>query len=152
MIELETNYTIDTSTAFVSAKPISENLERLLAIEIITIDHRKRLMNDIFRHKNCVCCSPRFLSLRVQCELSRNLVKLLSYKLELKRLSVEALHMAVFLFYGLFKLLLKVLAYNVNDLAESSLYCVINRIIDNSLAIRTETVHLLESAIAAAHT
>ena len=79
-------------------------------------------------------CAPRLLSVRVQSEPGRNLCQFLSHELELKRLSVNAFHIAVLLLDKLLHLLLEVLADDVHDLSESGLYGIIYRIIDDGFS------------------
>ena len=95
--------------------------------------------------------SPRFLALRVEGEAFRNLVEFLSHKLEFERGAVNTFHVAVFLFDNLLHLSFEVFSYDIDNLSETCLNSIINRVIDDGFTIWTEAVHLFESAIAAAH-
>ena len=98
-----------------------------------------------------MCCAPWLLPFRIHCETLRNLVELLGYELKLERLSVNALHIAVFLADRLLELLPEILPDDVYDLAEACLHSIVNGIVNDCFTIRTETVHLFQSAVAAAH-
>ena len=71
-------------------------------------------------------CSPWLLTLRIEGELSRNLVELLSHELEFERLAVHAFHIAVLLLHHLLHLLPEILTYNIYDLSESGLDSIID--------------------------
>ena len=96
-------------------------------------------------------CSPWLLALRVESELRRDLEEFLGYKLEFKRLSVNAFYIAVLCLDHLFHLLLEVFANDIYYFTEAGLNCVIDRIVDDSLSVWTESVHLFQSTVAASH-
>ena len=96
--------------------------------------------------------APRLLALRVEGEPLRNLVELLGDEDELQRRAVNTLYIAVLLLDSLLENIQKILPDYIDNLAETGLNGVINRIVDYGFIVGTEPVHLLESAVAAAHT
>ena len=70
---------------------------------------------------------------------------------ELEGLPDDGLDTGVLGLDGLFHIGLEGLADDVDDLAEAGFHGVVDGIVDNGLTVGAEAVHLLESAVAAAH-
>ena len=134
------------------AAPVCGNAERVPAIEVVAVDYHERFVDHVLCHQNCVGCAPRLLPFRVEFESFRNLVEFLGDEYKLERAAVNAFHLAVFLLYRLAELLEEILSDNIDHFAEARLDCVINRVVDDSLPGRAESVHLFEAAVTAAHT
>ena len=133
------------------SEPFSEDAERLFSVVVVTVDDCKRFLDDVFCHKDCVCCTPRFYPLRIHFVSLWNLVEFLCHDLKFERFTVRADKMTVFFFNDLFKISLEILSDDINHFSESCLNGIVNGIIYDGFSVRTEAVHLLESSVAAAH-
>ncbi len=108
-------------------------------------------MNDVLGHKHGVVGPPRLHALGIEGESCRNLVEFLNHEVELERRAVEAFHVAVPFRDVFLEVLKEIFPDDIHDLSESGLHGVIDRIVDDCLAVRAESVHLLKSAVTAAH-
>ena len=108
-------------------------------------------MDDVLRHQDGVGGAPGLYALGVQGEPGRNLVQLLGDEAELEGLSVDGFHAGVAGLDVLFHVGLEVFPDDVDDLAETGFHGVVDGIVDDGLSVGAEAVHLLESAVAAAH-
>ena len=107
-------------------EPVAEDLEGLLAVVVVTVDHGERLVDYIFCHQHGVGGSPRLLPLRIEFELRRDLVQFLDHEIELKRSAVRAGDAAVLILHGLLELLAEIFPDDVHDLAEAG----VDRVVD----------------------
>ncbi len=151
VVKLEAHYAAYSFRVFMCLKPVGNGLERIFSVEVVAIDDCEWLVYDIFCHEHGVSRPPRFLSFRVQRVFGWNLVELLNHEIELQRGAVRAFHARVFLPHCFFELILEILPDYVDNLSESSINCIEDRVIDDSLSARAEAVHLFQSAVTAAH-
>ena len=152
VVQLEAHDGIDALRVLVGKAPVGRDAEGLLAIVVVAVDHEEGLVDDLGGHQHGVGGTPGFLALGVERqEAGGNLVQLLGHEDELQRGAVRALDVAVFARDGLLELLEEILADDVNDFAETGLHGVVDGIVNDGFAVRTDAVHLLESAVAAAH-
>ena len=95
--------------------------------------------------------APGFLALGIEGEFRGDLVQFLSHEDELQRSTVDAFDIGILFGYQGLHVLEEVFADYVHNLSEAGLYGIVYGIIDNGFTGGAEAVHLLESAIAAAH-
>ena len=131
--------------------PVSQNFERLLAVKIVPVDDGKRLLDYLCGHEHGVGCAPGLYTLLRHGEGSGNLVQFLRYEDKLERLPVHGFYSGIFFLNRRFHLIFERLADNVHHFAKTGLHGVVNAIINNGFSVRAQAVHLLEAAIAAAH-
>ena len=136
----------------VGAAPVGQNLERFLAIEIVPVDDGERLPDDIGGHEHGVGGAPGFYTLGIQGETGGNLGEFLGDENELQRCPVHGFHAFVFLLHVGFHLVLERLADNIDHLAETGGYGVVDGIINNGLSVGAQAIHLFQATITAAHT
>ncbi len=151
MVQFKSDNGVDSLAAGVLPAPLCSYLERLPAIEIISVYHQERLLDHVLGHKDSMRRAPRLLPLGVEAEPGRNLAELLGDEHELERSPVTAFDIAVFLLDALLEGFEEILAYHIYDFPESGVHCVIDGIVDDCLSVRAEAVHLLEPAVSAAH-
>ena len=120
-----------------SAAPVARDAEGVASVEVVTVDDHERLVNDLPGHQDCVRGTPRFLPVRAEGKAFRNLVEFLGYEHKLERSAVQTLHVAVFAGYGLLELCKEILPDDVNDLAESGIYRIIDRIVNYRFFVRS---------------
>ena len=83
--------------------------------------------------------------------MTSDLVQLLGDEDELEGFSVDGLDTGVLGLDGLLHIGLEGLADDIDDLAEAGFHGVVDGIVDDGFSVGAEAVHLLESAVAAAH-
>ena len=133
------------------AAPVSQDLERLLAVEIVSVDDGERLVDDVFGHKEGVGGTPGLDTVFRHLEGGGNLVQFLGDEVELDGFSVRSLDAAVFLLDMRLHVFLEELTDNIDHLAEAGCDGVVDGIVDDGLSVRAQAVHLFETAITAAH-
>ena len=115
------------------------------AVEVVGIDYGEWLVDGLCCHHHCVVCAPRLNATLGECEALGEVVELLEYILHLN-LVAEALGVE-----HLLKICLEGVADYEYHLAEACANSVVNRVVDNSLAVRAYAIHLLERTIARTH-
>ena len=115
------------------------------AVEVVGVDNGKWLVDGLCCHHNSVVCAPRLYATLGESEALGQVVELLEYILHLY-LMAEALGVE-----HLLKICLEGVADYEYHLAEASANSVVNRVVDNSLAVRAYAIHLLERTIARTH-
>ena len=131
--------------------PVSQNLEGFLAVEIVSVDDGEGLVDDIGRHEDGVGGAPGLHPFLRDGERSGNLVQFLGDENKLEGLSVNGFYAGVFFLDGLFHLGFEGFTDNIDHFAEPGLHGVVDAVVDNGFSMRSQTVHLLEAAITAAH-
>ena len=151
VLQLETDDAIGALAVLVFTEPVAQDAEGILAVIVVAVDDGERLLDDILGHQHGVGGTPGFLALRVEDIALGNLVQFLGHEDELQRRAVDAFDILVFGPDGLLHLLTEILADDIDDLAESGLDGIINRIVDDGFSVGADAIHLFESSIAAAH-
>ena len=151
VVQFEADNAVNALAVLVCPEPVAQDAEGLLAVVVVTVDYCKRLLDHVLGHQHCVSRTPWFLPFRVEGEPCRNLVEFLYHELELERAAVCAAHLAVFLLYHLLELLAEIFAHNIDHLAEAGFHRIVNGVVDYRFTVRTESVHLFESAVTASH-
>ena len=108
-------------------------------------------MDDVLRHQDGVGGAPGLHALGIEREAGGDLVQLLGDEDELEGFSVDGLDTGVLGLDGLLHIGLEGLADDIDDLAETGFHGVVDGIVDDGFSVGAEAVHLLESAVAAAH-
>ena len=96
-------------------------------------------------------CAPGLYPFRIYIETGGNLVQFLGYENELEGLSVDGLDVGVARLHVFFHIGLEIFTDDIDYFAESGFNCIVNGIVDDGFPVGTQAVHLLESAVAAAH-
>ena len=120
------------------------HLERVAPVEVVAIDYRKRLVDDAGAHQYGVVRAPRLgAPLRAGEALGQGVERL-----------EHQLAGDVPLVLGddfLAEVPLEVLADDKHQLAEAGVDGVVDGVVHDGLAVRTQSVQLLQSAVAASH-
>ncbi len=131
--------------------PVAEDAEGLLPVEVVTVDDGERLVDDVLGHQDRMGGAPGLHAFGVEGEAGGDLVQLLGDEDEFQGLAVHGLHAGVLGLDRLFHVGLKGLPDDIDDFAESGFHGIVDGIVDDGFTVGAEAVHLLESAIAAAH-
>ena len=124
---------------------ISQHLEALLAVEVIGIDHCKRLTDHILTHQHSVVGAPGFGALMVVLAAGRNLIQALETYFAGYLVSILGNNYTA-------KILLKILADNEYYLAEACAQSIEYRVVHDGFTIGAQAVQLLQASVAATHT
>ena len=119
-------------------------LIRLLSVEVIGVDDSERLFDEVFTHEYGVVGTPRFAALRVVAASCRYFIDRLETDLALYFTFVLTQYDAA-------EIILEVLADDKHDLAKTCAKRIIDTVVQDSLAVRAQAVHLFQSSVAAAH-
>src|ERR1700749_1959742 len=114
------------------------------SIEVVGVDHREGLMNGIGCHQNGVCCAPWLRATRLQNVAGHELSNFLKDILDRDTSFIARSN-------HFFKRLFDFLADDEYDSVETGTASVINRVVHERLAVWSDGINLLQTAIAAAH-
>ncbi len=123
---------------------LRQHLVTLGSIEIVGIDHRKRLMDGVFRHQHRLRRAPRFCPSLRHFEALRNLVKFLEHVINRRVLLESGAD-------GVLEWLFDVLADHEHNFSKTRAQGVKNRVVHQGLATRAYRINLLQAAVTAAH-
>ena len=133
------------AVCFVIAHKIGQLHKAVSSVEVIGVDDRERVVDGTCGFKHRVTGAPRLGAVGRDGNALRNVLCLLENILDLYA-AFDALadslaeKLKVFLFY------------NENDLVKARLERIIDRVVDDELAVGADRVNLLEPAVSAAHT
>ena len=130
---------------FDTAEKIRDGGKAFPAIEVIGIDHGKRLMDHVFGHHHGMVRPPGFFAALRHGIAFRQAIQFLIDKFHVD-FTAKA-----FLRINLLESLGKRVTDDKDHLAETGLDGIVDRVVDDGLAARAETVHLLEGAVAGTH-
>ena len=125
-------------------KEFIDFFEAFLAIVVVSIDDRKRSIDDVARRKNSLACSPWFCAAFRKGESLRKVVRFL------ERI-VNFILFTGSVFDMLSEDLLKVMLDDKAHSAEARLISIIQAEIHNDIALFRYLVELLVAAVSAAH-
>ena len=124
---------------------VGHHLEGVAAIEVVGVDDGKRLVDDLLGHQDRVVGTPGLLASFGHRKAFGQVVEFL--------VDVFHLYLAVpaFAIEDLAEILVEAVTYDKDDFAESSTDGVGDGVVEDGLTVRTDSVHLLKSTVAAAH-
>jgi len=127
------------------AQELAHHLEGVAVVEVIAVEHGKRLLNDILTHEDSVVGAPRLLTAFGNGEALWQSVEALKTELAGNMTLVLGENLSA-------ELLLEIATDNPYNLAEASLNGIVDAVVHDALSLRTECVELLQAAIATTHT
>ena len=124
---------------------LADNHECIAIIEVVAIDYTEWLLDHVLTHQHSVVGAPRLLTALRYAESLWQCIECLEAELTLYLTLVLSEDLRT-------ELLLEILTDNPYDLAEASLNGIVNTVIHDGLAVRTQTVELFQAAVTATHT
>ena len=142
LVNLVANHCILALCAIQLREVLTHNEVCVCAVEVVSVDNCKWLVNSRCTHHYCVVCSPWLLTTLRYRETLWQVVQLLE--------NIVNLYLAAKTLRGkdLLELLLERVADNEYYLTETGTDCIVNRVVNNCLVVRTNSVHLLQRSIA----
>ena len=127
------------------AQELSHHLEGVAVVEVIAIEHSKRLLDDILAHEDCVVRAPGLLAAFGNGEAFGQSVEALEAEFAGDVTLVLGEDLCA-------ELLFEVVADDPYYFAKAGLNSVVDAIVHDALTLRAECVELLEATVAASHT
>ena len=124
---------------------LSHYLKGLFAVEVISIDDHKWLIDTTFSHQNGMVSTPRFGALWVACKALWQVVNALEANFALYVVSILAEN-------DITEVLFKILADDKYHLAKTSTHSVKHAIVHDGFTIRSEAIQLFQATVTATHT
>ena len=126
-------------------KEFAHYLEGVTTVEIVAIDNSKRFLYYIGTHHYSMVGSPRFGTAFGAGEAFRKVIYGLEYQFAGNMAFVFGNNLVA-------EVLFKIFTDYENELAKTGIDGIVNRIIHDSFAIRSQSVQLFQATITAAHT
>ena len=126
------------------AEELAHYLERVAAVEVVAVDDGKGFLNDVLAHHHGMVRAPRLFAAFGHSEALGQFVQRLEHHFHRQVVLILADNL-------LAEIVLKILADDKHQFAETGLDGIVDGIVHNRFAVGAQTVHLLQTTIAAAH-
>ena len=141
----ETHHGVATGAAFGKlGEELAHHAEGVAVIEVVAVEHGKRLFDDTGAHHHSVVGAPRLLAVGRAGEAFGERIERLEHEFARDFVLIFGEHDVAEVFF-------EILTDDENELAETGMDGIVDGIVHDGLPLRAEGVELLEAAVTASH-